>query len=361
MYDLAGKLDPESIYAISRMAYAELAMAGVTAVGEFHYVHHGPDGRPYDDRTAMADAVIRAARDVGLRITLLRVLYHRAGPGMPTEGAQRRFSDESVDAALGDADALAKRFSADPCVAIGVAPHSVRAVPREWLREASVFAGDRGMPMHMHVSEQRRELEECIAEHGLQPVALLSEDGILGPAFTAVHATHLGEGEARLLGQANAYVCVCRTTERDLGDGQPDVAALVEAGVRLCTGADSHAVSDPFEEARAVELDDRSRAEARHAACEAPDLLRAATQYGYEAIGFDDAWKSDRVELNAHDPALVGTDEPLLVDGVFFGANPRSVREVCIAGETIVTEGTHIDIEPIRTAYGQALQSLLSD
>jgi formiminoglutamate deiminase len=361
MYELAGKLDPESIYILSRMAYAELAMAGVTAVGEFHYVQHGPDGTPYNDRVVMADAVVRAARDVGLRITLLRVLYHRAGPDEPAEGAQRRFSDPTVEAALADADTLAKRFAADSGVRVGVAPHSVRAVPRAWLSDAVGFARDRAIPLHMHVSEQPRELAESEAEHGLTPVALLAEDGILGSNFTAVHATHLRAGEARALGDAGSSVCICRTTERDLGDGLPNSAALLEAGVHLCTGADSHAVSDPFEEARAIELDDRSRAQARHVACEAPTLLLAATRWGYEAIGMGELWKKDRVELDAADPAFSGTGEPYLVDGILFAAGPRAVRTVRVGDRTIITDGRHAQLDPIRASYETTLRSLFAD
>ena len=244
MYDFASKLDPERIYALSRMAYVELATNGVTAVGEFHYVHHQPDGTPYADRTELAQAVVRAARDVGLRVTLLRVLYHRAGPGLPAEPGQRRFCDDRVEDALSDVDALAKRFRDDPCVAVGVAPHSVRAVPREWIGEASTFARAGRIPLHMHVSEQRREVVECEAEHGLRPMQLLDADTVLDDRFVAVHATHLTADEIDALGRARSFVCVCRTTERDLGDGLCDAAAMLAAGAQLCTGTDSHASSE---------------------------------------------------------------------------------------------------------------------
>lgn len=358
MYDLASKLDPERIYSLSKLAYAELALAGVTSVGEFHYVHHQADGTPYDDRIALADAVIRAARDVGLRITLLRVLYHRAGPGRAPEAGQRRFCDARLETALADVDALAARFASDPCVGVGVAPHSVRAVPREWLRETASFAAARRMPLHMHVSEQRREVVECEGEHGLRPVELLAEDGVLGPGFVAVHATHLTASESRALGEAGAWVCVCRTTERDLGDGLCDAAALVQAGARLCTGVDSHAVSDPFEEARAIELDDRSRAEARHVACEAAELLRAASENGYEAIGMAGKHVEDRVVLDAHDPALTGLDPELVDDAVVFAAGSRAVREVDVAGRPTVRDGVHPDYEPIREEWEKTLSEL---
>jgi formiminoglutamate deiminase len=358
MYALAEELDPERIYALSRFTYAELALAGVTAVGEFHYVHHQGDGTPYDDRIVLADAVVRAARDVGLRITLLRVLYHRAGPGLAPEGAQRRFSDASPDDALADVEAIATRFRDDPAVTVGVAPHSVRAVPRHWLREAASFARARRMPLHMHVAEQRREIVECEGEHGLRPVQLLAEDGVLDASFVAVHATHLLADEARTLGAAASFACVCRTTERDLGDGLCDAAALVAAGTRLCTGADSHAICDPFEEARAIELDDRSREEARHVAAEAPALLRALTHDGYAALGIEPACGDDRVALSASDPSLAGADPTLLDDAVVFGAAPRAVTDTTVLGRPVVRDGELAGYEAIRQAWEGTLASM---
>ena len=343
MYAFAERLDPASIYDLSRLAYAELALAGVTAVGEFHYVQHQPDGTPYDDRIALADAVVRAARDVGLRVSLLRVVYQRGGfqGGAPVEPdpVQRRFCDRRLEDALADVEAIAARFADDPCVGVGVAPHSVRAVSREWIGEAAAFAKAKALPFHMHVSEQTRELDECRAEHGVTPVQLLADIGALDERFVAVHATHLEPGEARLLGSAGAFACLCRTTERDLGDGLCDAAELVSAGVRLCTGVDSHAVSDPFEEARAIELDDCSRARARHVAADAPALLDAATEGGYAAIGMQSACGQDRVVLDATDAALDGADDSMLEDAVVFGAGPRAVVRVEVAGRVIFERG----------------------
>lgn len=360
MYQFAERLDPESIYALSRFAYAELAMAGVTAVGEFHYVHHGPDGTPYEDRIALADAVIRAARDVGLRICLLRVIYQRAGQDRPPEGAQVRFSDSDIDDALADADAIASRFASDARVTVGLAPHSVRAVPVDGIVSAAQFARDRDMPFHMHVAEQRRELKECVAEHGSPPVRMLADAGVVDDRFVAVHATHLAPDEIEALGAAEAFACICRTTERDLGDGLCDAAALVAAGARLCTGVDSHAIADPFEEMRAIELDDRSRAEARHVAAEAPALLAAGTTNGYAAIGLSDAAGDDRVVLDATDPGLAGTSEATVDDAVVFGACPRAVQEVHVGSTPIVRHGRVPDYDEIRTAFDVTLARLLA-
>lgn len=358
MYDLAERLDPEDVFAITRFAYTELAMAGVCAVGEFHYLHHGRDGTPYDDRLELARAVVRAARDVGIRICLLRVLYHRDGAGRPAEGAQRRFCDDSLDAALADVEALAAEVADDPYVTVGVAPHSVRAVPREWLRDAASFARERALPLHVHVAEQRREVDECVAEHGLRPLQLLEAEGCLDARFVAVHATHLSDDEVRALGGAGALACICRTTERDLGDGAPDVAAMRAAGVRLCAGVDSHAVSDPFEEARAIELDARTRAEARHVAADAPALLEAATRGGYEAIGFPDGYLIDEVGLDPRDPALRGADPEQLEDAVVFAAGPRAVRDVRVGSTTVCRGGMHPFHDEFARAYDEAMARL---
>ena len=230
MYELASSLTPESIHAISLVAFRELARAGVRTVGEFHYVHHQPDGTPYDDRTILADAVVLAARQAKLRIALLRVAYHRAGPGRAPEAGQRRFCDPEVDDVLRDVDTLRARYAGDPDVVVGLAPHSVRAVPPAWLAPLSEYAARHGMPLHMHVAEQAREVDECVAETGRRPVELLADHGVLSERFVAVHATNLAPHEARLLGGARAFACMCPTTERDLGDGLADLGALASAG-----------------------------------------------------------------------------------------------------------------------------------
>lgn len=359
MFALAERLDPETVYDLSHYAFIELALSGVTAVGEFHYLHHDVGGMPYGDRLVLADAVTRAALDAGLRITLLRVVYQRAGYGRSIEAGQRRFIDANVDDALRDTEALAKRYAGHSRVRVGLAPHSARALTREGLARCAAFARARAMPLHSHVSEQRREVVECLAEHGLGPIELFGEVGALDPRFTGVHATHLREGEAGLLGKAGASVCICRTTERDLGDGFPDVRALRAAGVRLTVGTDSHASSDPFEEARAIELDERCRVEARHAALEAPDILEALTSNGYAAIGWSGP-TSDRVILREDDPALAlaGGDDAL-DDVVAFHASARAVRDVWVEGTRIVEDGHHPQFERARARYLSALGSLL--
>lgn len=320
MYSVANSLTPESIEQISRVAYRELFDAGVRTVGEFHYVHHAPDGTPYAERTAMSDAVIRAAKAEGLRIALLRVAYHRAGPGRPAEPGQRRFCDDSVDDVLRDVDTLRATYENDPDVRIGLAPHSVRAVPPSWLRPLAEYAEAHALPLHMHVAEQLREIEECVAETGRRPVELLAEHGVLSPRFVAVHATHLGPGEAALL--SGAFACICPTTEADLGDGLPDLGALRVAGVRLCTGIDSHVVTDPLAELRALETLERLRTQKRvtfspSARTPAEELWASGSTIASEACGFD---TNPEIEVSAEHPSLALVREDLLLDALVFSA-----------------------------------------
>ena len=359
MYQLVERMTPESMYAVARLAYLELALSGVTMVGEFHYLHHDTDGTPYANRTELADAVIRAAEDVGIRICLIRTAYMRGGYEQALTPAQQRFSDPTVDAVLQDVETLQSRYAKNPLVTVALAAHSIRAVPIAENRELADWAAARNLPFHMHVCEQRRELEECIAEHGVTPIQLLHDNGILSDRFVGVHATHLDSAEITQLGQANAFVNLCRTTERDLGDGLPATSELVAAGARLCVGVDSHCCENAFEEVRAIELDERSRHEARTVVGNADMLLDAATRQGYAACGLENKWQQDKVLLNANDLALIGLPEQYLVDGVVFNATPRAVREVHVNGNAIVQEGQHPHAQEIKTAYLQALQSLL--
>jgi formimidoylglutamate deiminase len=327
MYELASSLDPESIRAISRVAFEDLRDAGVRTVGEFHYVHHQPGGAPYANRTELADAVIRAALEVGMRIALLRVVYARAGAGRPPEGAQLRFADASLDRALADVDDLRSRYANDPRVVVGIAPHSVRAVPPAWLAEIAAYARTHDLPLHMHVAEQPAEVLACLAETGKRPVELLADHGVLGPRFVAVHATHLEPHEARLLGEAKSFACLCPTTERDLGDGLPDVGALALAGVRLATGIDSHVVTAPLEDLRGIELGERLRTQRRvvlptPAKMTPAELLwQVGSHESARASGFADAGSEIEVDLASPDLRLVPPE--LLLDAIVYSAGPR--------------------------------------
>jgi formimidoylglutamate deiminase len=330
MYRAANALTPESIVAVARVAYRELFQAGVRTVGEFHYVHHQADGTPYDDRTILSEAMVHAAKAEGLRIALLRVAYHRAGPGLPAEPEQRRFCDAKVDDVLRDVDALRAKFAGDPDVLIGVAPHSVRAVPPAWLREIAEHAEKNGLMLHMHVAEQRREIDECLAETGQRPMELLADRGVLSPRFVAVHATHLEPHEADLLGAARSFACICATTERDLGDGLPDMGALRTAGARLCTGVDSHVITDPFEELRALETHERLRTETRITWQPPPGegtlaeaLWREGSLETAAACGFPDA--GGEIAIERDHPALALVAEANLLDAIVFSGGPSLV------------------------------------
>ena len=358
MYRLVEKLRPDDLYAIARFAYTELAMSGVTAVGEFHYVHHGPGGHPYADRTELADSAIRAARDVGIRICLIRTAYLRAGYRRSAVPAQERFIDPSIDEVLRDLDVLRSRYADDPNVTVAVAAHSIRAVPLPDIRVLSTYAEEHELPFHMHVCEQRTELAACRSEYGTTPVALLANEGILSSRFVAVHATHLDEGEIEALGNNGCLVCICRTTERDLGDGLPSTSKLLQAGARLCVGVDSHACENAFEEIRAVELDERSRQEKRHAASEAPVLLDAATRLGYAACGLGKSWLDDHVHLDPDDPSIAAMDPDHASDAILFGATPRAVKSVSVAGKQIVAEGRHAQYDKTLDLYRKSLKNM---
>ena len=327
MYGLAETLDPERCYQISRIAYEELRRAGIRTVGEFHYLHHQADGSPYRDRLRMSEAVIAAARDEGLRICLLRVVYHRGGDGKAAEGVQRRFSDDKLEAALRDCEELRTRYADKSDVRIGIAPHSVRAVPPAWLPEIAQFAARHKMPLHMHVAEQPAEVEACIAESGMRPVELLADKGVLSERFVAVHATHLDTGEAKMLGESSCLVCLCPTTERDLGDGWPCVDAMVTSGARLCIGVDSHVLTSPLEDLRAIELNERLRTGRRvvlrpdEGRTPAQELWRIGSEHGRLACGFDDVGGDILIDRAAPELSLVADDQ--LLDAIVFSGTDR--------------------------------------
>lgn len=264
MYSLALTLEPQAIYEVSLAAYKEMAAAGITHVGEFHYVHHAPDGSRYEDDNELAHQVIRAAQDAGLRITLLLVAYHRAGFGRPAEAAQRRFVEPSLERYLGRVDRLLLHYKDVPGVSIGVAPHSIRAVPGDWLTEIAGFAATREIPLHIHANEQTREITESIAEYGHPPILVFEDLGLFEAHTTLVHGTHLSDDELAILEQRRPVICACPTTERNLGDGFLPALKLIERNVPIALGSDSHAQIDFLEEMRAVEYHERLRYQRRN-------------------------------------------------------------------------------------------------
>jgi formimidoylglutamate deiminase len=349
MFAAAARLDADALEAVARFAYAELARAGVTCVGEFHYLHRDPAGRPYPDPAELPLRVVRAARAVGLRIVLLRAAYARAGAAAQLEPAQRRFVEPTPEAYLEGLDTLRERLRGEPLAGVGVAPHSVRACPLPWLERLAEAASSRGLPLHLHAAEQPAEVHACRAEHGTTPVGLLARAGGLGPGTTLVHAIHLDDEDVAAIGAARATVCACPLTERNLGDGVVPADRLLAAGARLALGVDAHAEVDPLGEARALELHLRL-VRGRRAVLDGPPgalgvrLLEAATAGGMASLGLAGGRlapgePADFVLIDLDDPSIAGAAPDALVDAVVFALSPRAVRGTWVAGEPVVIEG----------------------
>ncbi len=358
MYALASRLDPDTYHALARAAYAEMALAGITCVGEFHYLHHGPDGVPYADPNEMGNRLVAAAAEAGIRITLLDTLYLTSSvDGAPLEGPQRRFGDADADAWATRSRLLPER----PHLRAGVAAHSVRAVPVEFLPTVRAAAEDR--PLHAHLSEQRDENQACLSRHGRTPAQLLADAGVLGPTTTVVHATHLSTTDLAALGASATRVCLCPTTERDLGDGIGPAETLANAGAPLCLGSDSHAVVDMFEEARGVELGERLRTECR-GHFDVSELIDAATVHGHASLGWDDAGRiavgarADLVTVRLDTVRTAGYDDPAAA--VLFGATSADVTDVLIDGRVIVHDGQHQLVADVPRALQDAIRAVWS-
>ncbi len=345
MYALAGRLDPDSYYALAKAAYREMLASGFTSVGEFHYLHHGPDGKAYTDPNAVGRALVEAARDAGIRIALLDTCYVAAGIGAEPEGVQRRFSD-------GDAGAWADRVEdltgrADEDVVVGAAIHSVRAVPRDQMHLVAAWAERHQVPLHVHLSEQVAENKACLDAYGETPTGVLEEAGVLGPRTSAVHATHLTEADVEMLGSTHTYACFCATTERDLGDGIGPSRLLHQAGSPLTLGTDSHAVVDAFEEMRAVELDERLDSQER-GHWSAPELLTAATADGQRSLGFADAGRievgarADLVTVDLASPRTAGTGGS--AETAVFAAAAADVVQVMVGGRVVLDRADQPEI-----------------
>jgi formiminoglutamate deiminase len=359
MYRTADALDPDRYLALATAVYAEMALAGITSVGEFHYLHHAPGGVRYDDPNAMGEALIEAAARAGIRITLLDTCYLSSGFGEAPDRHQQRFSD-------GDAHAWERRVSALKPRAharIGAAIHSVRAVPADQLTTVSDWAHEMRAPLHVHLSEQTAENDACLAAHGVTPTQLLSQHGVLGPRTSAVHATHLTETDIRLLSSSSTVICMCPTTERDLADGIGPARRLATAGSPISLGSDSHAVIDPFEEARALELNERL-ATHRRGHWTAAALLRAATEDGHASLGWSD---TGRIAVGAHaDLCSVALDTPrtagplpeLGAETAVFAATAADVRDVVVGGRLIVRDGVHLTVPDVGAALADAIAAV---
>ena len=350
MYRAAAGLTPENYHRLARATFAEMAMAGISAVGEFHYVHHQPDGSPYPNANAMGEALLAAATDAGIRITLLDTLYLHGGLSAdgyaePTSG-QLRFCDRSAEAWIERVDQLMPSDTQK----VGAAIHSVRAVDPKSMAAVAAWAERHDAPLHAHVSEQVEENEQCVAGHGVTPTALLVEVGAADERFSAVHGTHLTPDDVAHYASTNSTVCFCPTTERDLGDGIGPSTELVDAGVPLSLGSDSHAVIDMFEEARAVELDERLRSR-RRGVHSAASLMTMATVNGHRCLGWTDAGsivtgnRADLVTVSLDSTRTTGGTADDAVETAIFAATAGDVTDVLIDGTPIVTDRLHSTID----------------
>jgi formiminoglutamate deiminase len=341
MYAIAGRLHPASYLALARATYAEMALAGITCVGEFHYLHHPPGGGPYGDPNAMAAALVQAAGDAGIRLTLLDTCYLAGGLDgnghLPLDAVQARFSD-------GDADAWAARVALlpePPRVRVGAAVHSVRAVPAPALD--TVVAAAIGRPLHVHLSEQPAENEACQAFHGCTPARLLEEHGVLGPRTTAVHATHLTDVDIEVLGASRTGICACPSTEADLADGVGPFRRLRDAGSPLCVGSDQHVVTDLFAEARLLEASERL-ATGERGRFRPAELVDALTVEGHRALGWPDAGRlapgrrADLVAVRLDTPRTAGCAPGQVV----MAAGAADVHTVVVDGRVVVSAGRHV-------------------
>ena len=395
MYSAATRLTPEDVYDASRMAFLEMALSGITAVGEFHYLHHAPDGRPYDDPNQLAKEVIRAAGDVGLRIALLRVAYVRSGFRADANPQQARFIEADADVYLKNLEVLANSVRspivregdfpqqaladarASDMTWTGVAPHSVRAVPLGYLRKVIGHANELNLRVHMHVAEQPAEVSACVEEYGRTPVALLETEGLLSERFTAVHAIHVTPKAMPAFAKTGAMVCACPTTERNLGDGVVPADEYLKHGVPICLGTDSHVQIDPFEEARELEyhlrlqrmeravLSNQSQVSSLKSQEIAALLFNCATVNGARSIGspngtLDVGKPADFFTVDLSDPSIAGASPDDLLSSIMFSASRAAVREVVVGGKPIVSDGQHLIQEEVVERFGELQTRLWS-
>jgi formimidoylglutamate deiminase len=398
MYAAASRLTPEDIYDASRMTFLEMALSGITTVGEFHYLHRTPEGSEYEDPNLLSKQVVRAAQDVGIRIALLRVAYARAGYLKEPDPRQLRFIEQDAEVYARNTESLIDYLArprtdevagSDEDVGldaatrrawVGVAPHSVRAVPVEYLRAVRDFADARALPLHMHVAEQPAEVQACTEETGRTPVALLADEGLLGPRFTGVHAVHITTEEVARLRDARAFVCACPTTERNLGDGIVPADALLEAGVPVALGTDSHAQIDLLEDAReleyhlrlrrlernvlAPEVDGKSDDEgAARASSLAARLFECASLAGARSVGanageFSTGKAADFFTVDFDDPSIAGASDEDLLPAIVFSLSRAAVRETAVGGRLIVEAARHSAQDDIVSRFNSLQKKL---
>ena len=362
MYHAAASLTPRDVYDVARMAFLEMVMAGTTTVGEFHYLHTQPDGRPYDDPNELAKQVIAAAQSIGIRIVFLRTAYFRAGYQLPPDPGQTRFI-ETPDSYLENTQALLRNCAATgETISIGIAPHSIRAVPLEALREIAAWGREERLPIHMHVAEQVAENDACIAEYGATPVAFLSREKILGPDFTGVHSIHLDAFEMQQLADAGSTICSCPTTERNLGDGILAADQAMRAGIPIAFGSDSQAQIAPLEDARQLDYHLRLSQQQRvildqiDGTSLASRLFTCATTNGANALkvnagSLEPGACADFFTVDLNDLSIAGHAPSDLLPLLVFALERTAIRDVAVQGKLILRDGRHVQQADVLDRY----------
>ncbi len=371
MYHAAASLTPDDVFDAARMAFLEMLQSGTTTVGEFHYLHNAPDGKPYAEPNLLSKQVIAAARSVGIRIVLLRTAYLRSGYQLPPDPGQTRFFETASDFCR-NADDLIHAFRHDPHgVSFGIAPHSIRAVPLDALHRITQWARQRSLPIHMHVAEQVAENEACLREYGHTPIALLHREKLLGPDFTAVHAIHISPAETAMLAQAHSTICSCPTTERNLGDGILAADSVMRAGIPIALGSDSQAQIDPLEDARQLDyhlrLSQQQRAildQIDHQSLSAR-LFHCATINGAHALHCNTGTLAphacaDFITIDRNHPSIAGNTAADLLPMLTFGLQRSAVRDVFVGGKQVLRDGHHALEEEIISRYQSLHRKLWS-
>ena len=371
MYGVVESLTPQALYDISHHAFLEMLEAGYTHVGEFHYVHHEQGGKAYADENELANAVIQAAVDAGILITLLRVVYLETGyESQPPSPGQLRFMDASVEESIGSVERLMERWRHHSGVKVGIAPHSVRAVHGEDLRTIGTWARGKNVPIHIHASEQTAEVDQTLAATGLRPVELLNDTGLLGPNTTLVHGTHLSNQERKHIAQTGTTVCICPSTEADLGDGLIELGPLLDLKVPMTLGSDSQAIIDPFHEMRSLDMHERLRTQRRTPTT--PEggqpgalLLEMSTAHGLGSLGWSsggirEGAEANLISLDRNHPALLGLSKEELVAGVTLHGDRTLVAHSWIHGKQIIRDGEHPHTQRSRERFSLALSQLFS-
>lgn len=358
MYAVAATLQPDSYHQLARAVFAEMALAGIGTVGEFHYLHHQDSGRPYEQPNAMGEALIAAAAEAGIRITLIDTCYLHDGVGREPQGVQVRYADASPGA-------WAKRVTAighSEMVKVAAGLHSVRALELGEMETVAAWANANGTPLHAHVSEQVDENQMCAEVYGASPIEVIARSGALSDRFTAAHFTHASHNDLEVLGQAEGMVCLCPTTERDLADGIGSARSMADRGIGICLGTDAHVATDMFEEMKAVEMNQRLVTGIREQH-DPLSLLAAATvggrrSLGWEAAGLQVGALADFTTIDRGGVHMAGIVDP--VRGVVYAARPNDVTHLVVNGEVVVADRVHRRLAEPSAELDRSIASLWS-